>query len=401
MNITDVDDKTIKNAHEEGVSLKEFTNRYAKAFFEDLKALNIKKADSYPRATEYIDEMVKLIKGLLRKGFAYRSDDNSIYYDISKFRDYGKLARIKQKSLKAGARVSHDEYDKNHASDFALWKAWDKNDGNVFWQTGLGKGRPGWHVECSAMSIKNLGANFDIHCGGVDLIFPHHQNEIAQSEGFTGKKFVNYWLHNEHLLVDYKKMSKSLSNFYTLRDLAKAGYEPVAVRYLLLVTNYRQKLNFSFDAIKAAQHTVKNLNNFYSNLGKIKGGEHNPKIVSIVEKARQGFEKEMDDDLNISAALGHMFEMVKSVNKFMKTGKLGRQDAKLVISTLKNFDKVIGVLGKEESGLDREINDLIKLREKARGQKDFLAADRIRADLRKKGIIVEDTKQGVRWRREK
>ncbi len=399
MNITDVDDKTIKNSQKEGVSLKEFTDKYTKAFFEDLEALNIKKADIYPRATEYIDEMVKLIKGLLRKGLAYRGDDSSVYYDISKFRDYGKFARIKQKSLKAGARVSHDEYDKDHASDFALWKAWDRNDGDVFWKTELGKGRPGWHIECSAMSIKNLGTNFDIHCGGVDLIFPHHQNEIAQSEGFTGKKFVNYWLHNEHLLVDYKKMSKSLGNFYTLRDLTEAGYEPIAVRYQLLITNYRQKLNFSFEGVKAAQNTVKNLNNFYSNLKKIKGGEHNPKIASIVEKAKNGFEKQMDNDLDISAALGRVFDMIKSINKLIKAGRLSQGDAKLMIAALESFDKVIGVLGKEDSAVSKGIGELIKMREKARVEKDFITADKIRADLRKKGVILEDTPQGVRWKR--
>src|SRR3989338_8353872 len=244
MNITDVDDKTIKGANQQKISLKDYTKKYEKIFFEDIEALNIDKADVFPKATEHIKEMIDLVKKLLKNGIAYKSEDGSIYYDISKFKDYGKLSHTKIKELKEGARVNQDSYEKESANDFALWKAYHEEDGNIFWQTEIGKGRPGWHIECSAMSMKYLGSHFDIHAGGVDLVFPHHENEIAQSEAFTGKKFVNYWFHNEHLLVDGRKMSKSLGNYYTLRDLLTKNYNPKAIRYLLLSTHYRQQLNF-------------------------------------------------------------------------------------------------------------------------------------------------------------
>src|SRR4030042_1328594 len=252
MNITDVDDKTIKGSQKQGIPLQQYTAHYTEAFFDDIKALNIELADFYPRATEQIPEMTALIKKLLEKGYAYRGEDGSVYFAINKFPDYGKLSHINIRELKVGARVRQDEYAKEEAQDFALWKAWSVEDGDVFWETEIGKGRPGWHVECSAMSMRYLGETFDVHCGGVDNIFPHHENEIAQSESATGKPFANYWLHNEHLLVEGKRMAKRFGNYYTLRDLLGKGYAPDAIRFLLLSTHYRQQFNFTFEGLEAA-----------------------------------------------------------------------------------------------------------------------------------------------------
>ncbi|MCX6799432.1 MAG: cysteine--tRNA ligase, partial [Candidatus Diapherotrites archaeon] len=257
-NLTDVDDKTINGSRMEGVPLREFTEKYTRAFFEDIESVRILPAGIYPKATEHIAEMVKLIKALLRKGYAYKGDDGSIYYSIKKFKNYGKLAGINFRELKVGARVKQDTYDKGEAQDFALWKSWAPDDGDVYWETEIGKGRPGWHIECSAMSMKYLGSTFDIHGGGEDLVFPHHENEIAQSEGATGKKFVRYWVHNAFLLVNGEKMSKSLGNYYTLRDLK--DYNPIAVRYLMISSSYRQPLNFTFEALRAAQSALDRLN---------------------------------------------------------------------------------------------------------------------------------------------
>ncbi|MBU4245565.1 MAG: cysteine--tRNA ligase, partial [Nanoarchaeota archaeon] len=299
MNITDVEDKIIKACREQKVGLKEFTEKYTNAFFEDLKTLGIEPAEVYPKATETIPEMVAMIKTLMEKGIAYRGDDGSIYYSILKFKDYGNLAHIDVKSLKAGARVKQDEYSKDDAQDFALWKAWDANDGDIFWETELGKGRPGWHIECSAMSIKNLGETFDIHTGAVDNIFPHHQNEIAQSEGATGKKFVNYWVHSEHLLVENKKMSKSLGNFFTLRDVLAKGYNPRGLRYLLLSSHYRQKLNFTFGSLDAAENTVSGLIDFVDKLDGFKSDATDNKTISeSAKKSLETFKEAMQDDLD-------------------------------------------------------------------------------------------------------
>ena len=255
MNITDVDDKTIRGSVETHKTLAEYTQEYAEEFFEDIETLNIQKADVYPRATKHIAEMVEIVKKLLKKGYAYKGSDG-IYFDITKFKPYGKFAHLDMKGLKTGARVKQDSYDKEYANDFALWKFWDEADGDVYWDTEIGKGRPGWHIECSAMSSAYLGNTFDIHTGGVDLIFPHHQNEIAQSEAANDVKFVNYWLHNEHLVVNGQKMSKSLGNFFTLRDLLAKGYGPISIRYVLLATHYRQRLDFSESAIKKANSTL-------------------------------------------------------------------------------------------------------------------------------------------------
>jgi len=397
MNITDVDDKTIRDSKKEGITLKEFTERYTKYFFEDLKTLNIEKVDIYPRATEHIKEMINLIKKLLEKGYAYKADD-AIYYNIKKFNEYGKLSHLKIDELKAGARVANDEYDKDNAHDFALWKFWDENDGNVFWETELGKGRPGWHIECSAMSMKYLGETFDIHTGGVDLIFPHHENEIAQSEAATGKPFVNYWLHNEHLLVDNKKMSKSIGNFYTLRDLLKKGYNPRSIRYVLIATHYRQKMNFSFDGLEAADSAIKRLDEFMTKLNNFKGTNHNPKVAEIIEKTKNDFENAMDDDFNISIALSAVFDFVKNVNTLLMNNEMSKEDAQKAIKLMKGFDSVIGILKDEKKQeISEEIKQLIEKRQEARKNNDYKLADKIRDELKDKGIVLKDTKDGVRW----
>ena len=399
MNITDVDDKTIKGANSEGISLKEYTTRYEKAFFDDLESLNIDKADRFTRATDNIDEMVKIIKKLLDKKIAYKSEDGSIYYDISKFKDYGKLSHTKIKDLKEGARVKQDSYEKGEAKDFALWKAYDSEDGPVFWETEIGKGRPGWHIECSAMSMKYLGEHFDIHAGGIDLVFPHHENEIAQSEAYSGKKFVNYWFHNEHLLVNGQKMSKSLGNFFTLRDLLGKGYNPIAIRYLLLSANYRVQLNFTEETVKSSENAIQRLNDFMVKLREIKVENENKNIKKLIDKSKKYFEKSMDDNLNISGALAVVFDFVKEINTLMMEGKIGKNNSKEIIELMNNFDKVLGVLDEKDEKLSEELKKLIDEREKARKEKNFARADEIRENLKSKGIILEDTKEGVRWKK--
>ena len=388
MNLTDVDDKTIKRSQELNIPLQEFTKKYKEAFFQDLKTLNIEKAEYYPEATKHIKQMVKLIETLIKKGYAYKSTDNSFYFNIKEFKDYGKLSKLKLKKLIAGARVAQDEYEKESASDFALWKAYSKEDGNVYWLTSLGKGRPGWHIECSAMSMRYFGEHFDIHTGGIDNMFPHHENEIAQSEAATGKKFVNYWLHCEHLLVNNKKMSKSLGNYYTLKDLK--SYNPIAIRYVLLANHYRQQLNFTIPALESAQNSVERIQDFITNLRLINSNKNNPRINKILEKTKIEFEKALDDDLNMPKALASIFILTKEINKL----KISKKDAQKAIKLLENFDKVLGILDKEKASISNEIKELIKEREKARKSKDFKKADKIRSLLKKKGIILEDTPTG-------
>ncbi len=398
MNVTDVDDKTIRGSRRQGVPLARFTDKYKKAFFDDLRKLNIKPASAYPEATKHIREMERLVKGLLDRGYAYKSDDGSVYYDISKFKGYGKLSHLKIKKLRAGARVSQDQYEKEQAQDFALWKAWSKEDGSVGWETEVGKGRPGWHIECSAMSTKYLGKRFDIHTGGVDLVFPHHENEIAQSEGMTGRPFVNWWVHNEHLLVDGRKMSKSLGNFYTLRDLLKKGYNPKAIRYLLLSAHYRQRLNFTLPGLEAANSSVNRLLDFMDMLGSAKGGKGSPAVRGMVARAKRGFESAMDNDLNMPEALAAVFDLVKDVNTLAGKGKLGRTGAAMVKDAMLGFDKVLGVMRTGKRDISKEVERLIREREDARKARDFKRSDEIRAKLAKMGVILEDTQSGVRWK---
>jgi len=404
MNITDVDDKTIRDSQKEGVSLKNFTERYTKAFFDDLKALNIDPADVYPKATETIPEMVDIIKKLLEKGFAYRGEDGSVYFSISRFKDYGKLANLNLEELQSGAsgRVKSDEYSKESAHDFAVWKAYDKSDGDVFWDTELGKGRPGWHIECSAMSMKYLAEQIDIHTGGIDLVFPHHQNEIAQSEAYTGKSpFVKYWFHNEYLQVDGKKMSKSLGNFYTLRDLIKKGYSPLAVRYLLLSAHYRTQFNFTEDGLKAADLSVKKLNDFVQTILNLdtKGADFSERLVSITKKAKSGFEKAMDDDLNISGALAHIFDMMHEINKTIAENKIHQDNVDDITQVMNMFNDVLGVMSFDRQQISEDVEKLIEERELARKNKNWSESDRIRDVLDKLGIIIQDTTEGPRWKR--
>ncbi len=411
MNLTDVDDKTIRNSQLAKMSLKAFTEKYSKAFFEDLDTLNIERAEVYPKATEHIPEMVVMIRCLLEKGLAYKTDDG-IYYPISKFKNYGKLAHIDVSKLEAGAsgRVRADEYEKENVADFALWKMWDKKDGDVFWETEIGRGRPGWHIECSAMSAKHLSQAFknskfypdkfvtlDIHTGGVDNIFPHHQDEIAQTEGCVGIPFVKYWLHSEHLLVDNKKMSKSLGNFYTLRDLLAKGYHPLAVRYALLATHYRQKVNFTLKVLDASAAAVQRLNDFILRLKEAHGEKNNPSVPVLINNAQAKFEAALDDDLDISPALAAVFDFISDINK-LEIHTLTKSDAKKVLDFMEKVDSVLGLVQKEEK-LPANLQKLFDERERSREMKDWARSDELRDELLKKGISVEDTPHGTRWKR--
>ena len=403
MNITDVDDRTIKASRKQGVKLEEITSKYIKAFFDDVEALNIEKAEHYPKATEHVPEMVELIKKLVDKHYAYRGEDGSLYYDISKFKDYGKLARIELGELKPGARVKVDEYGKEEAQDFALWKAWDEEDGDVYWQTELGKGRPGWHIECSAMSMKYLGETFDIHCGGVDNIFPHHENEIAQSEAATGKKFVNYWLHNEHLLVEGRRMAKRLGNYFTVKDLTAKGHDPRAIRYLIMSTHYRQQINFTFEGLEAARNTLERLENFARRLLDARGSGSDEEIRLLTDRFQTSFEEAMDDDLNINIALTALFDFVRDVNNRLDKNLVSGQEAKRIYSLIMKLDGVLGVIGdvRKQEKLPKEAEELIRKREEARQEKDWTQADKLREQLKSMGIVIEDTAQGVKWHIEK
>jgi len=408
MNLTDVDDKTIRDSQKEKISLKEFTEKYISAFFEDIQTLRIEKAEEYPKATEHIKEMVEMIKVLLQKEIAYKTEDG-IYFSIEKFPKYGELAHIDIEQLKTGAsgRVKSDEYEKENASDFALWKFWDEKDGDVYWETEIGKGRPGWHIECSAMSAKHLTSAFingkfdkkgfktiDIHTGGVDNLFPHHEDEKAQTEACTGKKFVKYWMHCEHLLVDGKKMSKSLGNFYTLRDLIAKGYNPIAIRYLLISSHYRQKLNFTLEALEGANTAVQRINDFYKRLDET-GSKENKEIEKTVEKAQKQFEKSLSDDIEMSGALASVFELMNAVNKQMP---LCEKDSQLVKKFMDKINTILEVIVKEEP-LTTEQEKLLKERENARTIKNWTRADELREQLKKQGILVEDKPNGQRWKR--
>ena len=398
MNITDVEDKTIKGAIKEGISLKKYTKKFEKAFFEDLEKLNIDKADIFPRATDNINEMIYIIENLLKKKIAYKAKDG-IYFDISKFKTYGSLSRVELKNLEVGKRVKEDQYEKDEAQDFALWKFWDKNDYDVFWETKIGKGRPGWHIECSAMSMKFLGESFDIHAGGVDLVFPHHENEIAQSECSTNKKFVKYWFHNEHLLVDGQKMSKSLGNFYTLRNLLDRGHEPNAIRYLLLSSHYKQQLNFTEEGIKAAKNSIDRLNDFINKLSIFKKTStkknQDPKIKKIIEKTKNDFEKEMDDDLNISEGLATIFDFIREMNTKIVPGGIDKRYAKEIYDFMLKINSILGVIEFEEEKIPSQIKKLVKEREKARKEKNYEKADKIREEIKNKGYVLEDTGEGT------
>ena len=403
MNITDIDDKTIKGSQKQSIPLRQFTEFYVKAFFEDIKALNIEPADVYPKATEHIREMVKIIQTLQTKGFAYKGEDGSIYFSVTKFTEYGKLSHLKVGELKAGARVSQDEYAKEEAQDFALWKAWSPEDGNVYWDTELGRGRPGWHIECSAMSIKYLGETFDIHCGGIDNMFPHHENEIAQSEAVNGKTFVHYWMHNEHLQVEGKKMSKRFGNFYTLRDLLSKGYDPITIRYMLISTHYRQQFNFTLEGLESSKAAIERLRNFVRRLHETDGTTSPEKVANLTTKLETCFSGAMDDDLNIGVALSSLFDFVREINSLLDTNLVSKAQAAEIGGLMMRIDGVLGVIGKVEmkEALPQDIDALVQKREEARKAKNWKEADAIRAQLKEMGIVLEDTAQGIRWHKEK
>ena len=401
MNITDVDDKIIRDAGARGVPIGEFTEPYLKSFFAGIETLRIAPADHYPRATEHIPEMVRIIRGLLDKGIAYRKD-GSIYFSIAKFPGYGKLSKIKRDELQTtsriGARIEADEYEKESAQDFALWKA--PKPGEPSWETEIGPGRPGWHIECSAMSSKYLGETFDIHCGGVDNIFPHHENEIAQSEAFAGKPFVRYWLHCHHLIVDGEKMAKSKGNQYTLDDLLRRGIPATAVRFLLLGTHYRKVLNFTFEAADQAKASVQRVLDFAYELDHRSFPEiRNEDVQRLVAEADRKFRDGLSDDLNISTALTALFELIREANSLLARDKIGRGEADLLRAALRSFDEVLVLLPEpQEETLPPDLAALVEERERARRSMDFKRADEIRAELLRRGIILEDTRDGVRWK---
>ena len=396
MNLTDVDDKTIRNSIAAGVSLNEYTREFKDMFFADIQALNIEPAEHYPAATDHVPEMIELIQRLIDRGLAYRSEDGCVYFSIEKFSGYGRLARIDLSGMQAGARVSQDEYEKENVADFALWKAWDDGDGAVAWDSPWGKGRPGWHIECSAMSMKYLGESFDIHTGGVDNMFPHHDDEIAQSEGATGKTFVKYWMHSAHLIVDGKKMSKSLGNFHTLRDVQEKGYSGREVRYVLLSAHYRQSLNFTFVAVDAARTALRRIDEFTARLrGLAVGGVEEAALPPWAVIARENFNRAMNTDLNVPEALGALFDMVHTGNRAMDAGAL-EGDAGAVLELLEDFDKVLGVLAAESEEADAEVLALVEARTAARQAKDWAESDRIRDELKARGWEVRDTPDGAK-----
>jgi len=401
-NITDVDDRTIRQSKETGVTLKEYTRKYEEAYLADLEALNIERAEHYPRATEHIDDMVALVKKLIRRAFAYEAE-GSVYFDISKFKAYGRLSGVRMDELKAGARIDSDKYSKDEARDFALWKGWRPEDGDVFWETAIGKGRPGWHLECSAMSMKYLGPTFDIHSGGEDLIFPHHENEIAQSEAATGKRFVRFWLHSGMLLVGGRKMAKSSGNFFTLRDLLSKGHDPLAVRYLLMSAHYRAQLNFTEDALADAEKAVEALRGTYRRISNIeRTSDHsNAQLRKVLSREKAEFERAMDDDLNTSRALAAVHRAARVVNRGIDQGEVSTKDVAAIHQFFSDLDKVLGILGGQtkDEKLPEDAGRLIRERDEARANKDWATADSLRKQLLAMGIVVEDTSSGTVWKR--
>jgi len=394
MNMTDVDDKTIRGACEANIPLAEFTAPFKQAFFEDIETLRIKRADEFPAATDqhYIDRMIEMIGTLISRGLAYQADDKSVYFRINKFPDYGKLAHFDLTQLQSTGRVKHDEYDKEHIGDFALWKAWDEEDGDVGWESPWGRGRPGWHIECSAMATALLGDQIDIHCGGVDNIFPHHEAEIAQSEGVTEKKFARYWLHCAHLLVDGQKMSKSLGNFYTLPNLLEKGYTGREIRYALMRVHYRAPLNFTWEGMEEARQALARIDEWLGRLREVVA----KKFDNGKDKTgpREQFEEALDDDLNISAALGFLFETIRETNRAMDRNELDASSAKAWLDWWKRINNVLDLEIENEIVLPAEVAQLAKDRENARREKNWNQSDELRDRISARGWEVRDTKDG-------
>lgn len=400
-NLTDIDDRIINEAKAKGIGIDDFTAPFIQYFWEDFDALGNERPDITPRATHHIAEMIDIISKLLENGKAYESD-GSIYFRIAAFSDYGKLSKINfSGNIHGGSeRIDTDKYDKEDARDFALWKLVDEEE-QPGWDAPFGRGRPGWHIECSAMSMKYLGETFDIHAGGMDLQFPHHENEIAQSEGATGKQFSKYWIHSEFLKIDDVTMSKSKGNFFTFRDLKEQGYSPLAIRYLLLSVPYRKQLNFTFEGLQGAEATVERLRNFRALVqeAKVEDGSDSD-VAATIGKAVADFESGMDDDLNTAEALAAVHNLVREINTVIAAGKLRGDDRVAVLRAISDFDAVLGIFGKDEQLiLDSEIESLIEERQDARRNRNFARSDEIRDELAAKGIILEDTKDGVRWKR--
>ncbi|HUN88399.1 MAG TPA: cysteine--tRNA ligase [Terriglobales bacterium] len=428
MNITDVDDKIIRNSAAAGVSINEYTKKYQRAFLEDAEALNIERPEIV-RATEHIEQMARFIQNLVEKGFAYRAEDGSYYFRIAKFPEYGKLSKKDFAGMEDGARVDVDEYEKDNARDFALWKA--PKPGEHFWETEIGPGRPGWHIECSVMSMEALGETLDIHTGGEDLVFPHHENEIAQSEAATGKPFVRFWIHARFLLVEGEKMSKSLGNFYTLRDLVLMGHKPSSIRYLLSSVPYRKQLNFTFDGLTQAANAVERLRNFKRRLEmEQREAGCNQAIAILAGETRANIDAALADDMNTAQALAAMFDMVREANNAADRGELKQGNVEPLMKTLAAFDSVFAVMNDDDAQKvkkivewaeaegkaekisaqareiaaaagtsDAHIDALVQEMQEARKAKNFTRGDQIRAELNAMGIIVEVTKDGARWRR--
>lgn len=406
MNLTDVDDKTIKGAIQNNVSLKEYVEPYRVAFFEDLKTLNIEPVEFYPAATDYIPEMIGLIEELLKNGSAYRSQNGSIYFSIRSFPSYGRLSHLNLEGLKINASGENeaDEYDKESLSDFVLWKAYDPaRDGQIFWESPFGPGRPGWHIECSAMAMKLLGPSIDIHCGGVDNMFPHHENEIAQSECCSKTRFVHHWVHVEHLLVDHKKMSKSLGNFYTLRDLTGLGWSGAHVRYLLLSTHYRTQLNFTMQGLDAAKASLQRLEDLILRLrGLDLPGEIAPSLSLLLAKAGEMFKAALAEDMNVSAALAVLFDLVRELNTLADAQTLSHAGAQKALHLLESWDKVLGVLPLRAAAPEAppHLLEMLQKREEARKCKNFAESDRMRQQIQDAGYRIEDTPQGARLKKQ-
>jgi cysteinyl-tRNA synthetase len=428
MNITDVDDKIIRNSARDGVSVQQYTAKYVQAFLEDSATLNIEKP-IFVRATEHINAMAEFIAELARKGFAYRTDDGSYYFRIAKFPEYGKLSKKDFAGMNDGARVDVDEYEKDSARDFALWKA--PKPGEASWDTVIGPGRPGWHIECSVMSMEQLGPSFDLHAGGEDLIFPHHENEIAQSESLTGKQFARFWFHARFLLVEGQKMSKSLGNFFTIRDLVLRGHKPSSIRWLLTQVPYRNQLNFTFDGLKSAASSVEKLRNFRFRLTSTQfPSGATSQMAQLAHETIDNMKSALDDDLNTAEAQAAMFDMLRKVNTALDAGEVRQDDVKPLLGALAKFDEIFGVLNDDDQPKmkvilewaraegrekeispelldiagspqlsDEQVNQKLAEMEAARKTRNFKASDALRAELTGAGIIVENTKEGVRWRR--
>lgn len=398
MNLTDVDDKTIRGAIQNHQTLDEYVEPFIRAFFDDLKELNIQKAEHYPKATEYIQDMIQMIQDLLDRKIAYVGHDQSIYFSIQEFSSYGRLSHLDLDQLKAGAskRISEDEYNKEAIADFVLWKAYDvKRDGKIFWKSPFGPGRPGWHIECSAMAMKILGKTIDIHCGGVDNIFPHHENEIAQSECYNNQRFVEHWVHSAHLLVENKKMSKSANNFFTFRDLIQKGYSARQIRYVLLKTHYRMQLNFTFQDLEGTKNTLERIDACIDRLKQPQNGTVSEKFAREWELFQENFAKALSDDLNISLALSHLFDWIRELNSFMDQNQLSQKCCQQALESFQSIDRVLGIIFVEKTiEIPKDILEAAQKREKARVAKNYQEADSLRDYILKKGFVVEDSPSG-------